>query len=170
MIDFLSWFGALPYTHKIFIAGNHDFFFEKENAKSLSAYMPQEVSYLNDSGVVIEGISIWGSPVTPWHFDWAFNKKRGKEINRHWSHIPEQTDLLITHGPPYNILDRVINDRPVGCRDLLKRVEEVKPKFHVFGHIHESFGKIQKGGTTFLNVCLLNERYELVHKPAVFDL
>ena len=121
-------------------------------------------------GIIINDIKIWGSPITPWHFDWAFNKKRGKEIAKHWSLIPPETDLLITHGPPYSILDQVVNERPVGDRDLLKRVMELKPKVHVFGHIHESYGKIRKEGCLFINACNVNEQYNLVNPPIVFDL
>ncbi|MCW3073682.1 MAG: metallophosphoesterase [Flaviaesturariibacter sp.] len=170
VLDFLSWFKGLNYTHKIFIAGNHDFFFEKEGKRSIEGYIPSNIIYLNDSGTNINGINIWGSPITPWHFDWAFNKKRGRDIARHWNLIPSDTDLLITHGPPYSILDQVLNERPVGDRDLLKRVGELKPKVHVFGHIHEAYGKCTKDGTRFYNVCNLNEHYELVNPPTVFDL
>lgn len=170
VMDFFSWFKSLDYTYKIFIPGNHDFFFEKESRQSLEGYIPPGVIYLNDSGINLNGLSIWGSPVTPWHFDWAFNKKRGKEIARHWSMIPAETDLLITHGPPYGILDQVVNGRPVGDRDLLKRVGEVKPKVHLFGHIHESYGRCSRDDTRFFNVSSLNERYESVNAPVIFDL
>ncbi|MDB5196797.1 MAG: metallophosphoesterase [Flaviaesturariibacter sp.] len=170
VIEFLTWFKGLPYTHKIFVAGNHDFFFEKESKRSIEGYLPAGITYLNDSGITINDLSIWGSPVTPWHFDWAFNKKRGKEIAKHWSLIPVATNLLITHGPPYGILDQVHGERSVGDRDLLKKVTEVKPQAHVFGHIHESYGKCKKEGIHFYNACSLNEKYELANPPLVFDL
>jgi len=170
VIDFLAWFGKLNYKYKIFIAGNHDFFFEKNKLPIIEKLVPPDVIYLKDSGIVIEGLSIWGSPVTPWFFNWAFNKHRGAAIRKHWNLIPTDTDVLITHGPPYGILDAVINQRRAGCKDLLEKVQEIKPKVHVFGHIHESYGMQNKGGIKFINGCLLNEGYELVNKPITFEL
>jgi Icc-related predicted phosphoesterase len=166
--DFLDWFGDLDYTHKIFIAGNHDFYFEID--KKIEHIIPVNVTYLNDSGVTINGINIWGSPVTPWFFNWAFNRERGKPIQKHWQMIPEDTDLLIVHGPPYGILDQVINERHVGCRDLLERLKVVKPKVVVTGHVHESYGVMKQSGIKFINASILNESYELVNKPIVFEL
>lgn len=170
VVDFLDWFGELDYTHKIFIAGNHDFYFEREKKKKIEDIIRGNVTYLNDSGVTINGINIWGSPVTPWFFNWAFNRERGKPIQKHWQMIPEDTDLLIVHGPPYGILDQVINERHVGCRDLLERLKVVKPKVVVTGHVHESYGVMKQSGIKFINASILNESYELVNKPIVFEL
>ncbi|MFN0204333.1 MAG: metallophosphatase domain-containing protein, partial [Bacteroidia bacterium] len=128
--EFMGWFKRQPFKYKVMIAGNHDFFFEKYSVYDVQAEIPDEVIYLNDSGCEIEGIRIWGSPIQPWFFDWAFNRKRGEEIRKHWALIPENTDILITHGPPYGILDKVVRDNsPVGCRDLLKKVQEIQPKY-----------------------------------------
>ncbi|HWJ28549.1 MAG TPA: metallophosphatase domain-containing protein [Flavisolibacter sp.] len=170
VLDFLNWFWAQPFMHKIFIAGNHDFFFEKEKPDEINELIPEGVIYLNDSGTQINGLQIWGSPITPWFYNWAFNRKRGEQIRRHWNLIPSNTDILMTHGPAYGYLDQVINDKHVGCLDLFKRVQQIKPKFHVFGHIHESYGDIKRNGVRFINACVLNEQYELVNKPLIFDL
>ena len=132
--------------------------------------IPESVIYLNDSGVTIEGINIWGSPVTPWFYNWAFNRHRGEEILKHWELIPANTNVLMTHGPVLGIHDSVINGEHVGCRDLLEKVKEIKPAFHVCGHIHEGWGKAKKGVTSFINACILNDSYELVNKPIVFEL
>ncbi|MFN0203866.1 MAG: metallophosphoesterase, partial [Bacteroidia bacterium] len=156
---------------KVMIAGNHDFFFEKYSVYDVQAEIPDNVIYLNDSGCQIEGINIWGSPIQPWFFDWAFNRKRGEEIRKHWALIPENTDILITHGPPYGILDKVVRDNsPVGCRDLLKKVQEIQPKYHIFGHIHEGRGQFFDGNTNFLNASVLDEKYRLVFEPMQFEL
>jgi predicted phosphohydrolase len=168
--DFLQWFAQQPFAHKIFIAGNHDFYFEKTHASDLKAIVPEGVVYLQDSGVVIDGITIWGTPVTPWFYDWAFNRHRGGAIAKHWNLIPPETNLLITHGPAFGILDTVLNGSHVGDKDLLKRVQEIKPAAHVFGHVHESYGRLKKGSTRFINASVLNEKYELVNPPVVFDL
>jgi Icc-related predicted phosphoesterase len=168
--DFLTWFGSLKYAHKIFIAGNHDFYFEQEKGASIEALLPKDVIYLQDSGIELNGIKIWGSPVTPWFYNWAFNRLRGAVINKHWKMIPADTDILITHGPPFGILDTVVNEKHVGCKDLLKKVQELQPKVHVFGHVHEAYGSIKKEATRFINASVLNESYELVNKPITFEL
>lgn len=170
VLDFLDWFARLNYTYKIFIAGNHDFYFEKKSPAILQTVIPPQVIYLNDSGVTINNINIWGSPVTPWFYNWAFNRARGADINRHWKLIPPQTDILITHGPAYGILDQIINGNNTGDKDLRKRIEEIKPKVHICGHIHEAYGSTKLGGTRFINATVLNESYELVNPPVVFEL
>lgn len=167
---FLDWFGAQPFRHKILVAGNHDFIAEREPAL-FESMIPENVIYLNDSGCEIEGIKIWGSPIQPWFFDWAFNRQRGADIRRHWDLIPADTELLITHGPPYGILDEVARDpRPVGCRDLLHKIKELRQlKVHVFGHIHEGYGQQEVNGTLFLNASVLDENYVLKNKPFVVE-
>lgn len=168
--DFLAWFSKQPFDHKIFIAGNHDFFFEKEKPSVVQQMMPAGVQYLKDEGVTIDGIKIWGSPYTPYFYQWAFNKRRGAALAKHWNNIPLDTDILLTHGPAYGILDMVINEQHAGDKDLLAKVMEVKPKVHVFGHIHESYGITKRNGTRFINACVLNESYEFANKPIAFDL
>ncbi len=166
---FMDWFGAMPHRHKVLIAGNHDFLAEQQPTV-FRALVPPGVTYLNDSGTEIGGIKIWGSPVSPWFFDWAFNRQRGADIRRHWDLIPDDTDILITHGPPYGILDKVVRDpRPVGCRDLLHRVGEIDVKICAFGHIHEAYGWRETGGTLFLNASILDENYDVKNRPLVVD-
>lgn len=82
--------------------------------------------------------------------------------------IPEETDVLITHGPPFGILDRTISGLEVGCEDLLKTIKKLKPKFHLFGHIHEAYGEENGINTTFINGSLLDEHYNLVNAPKEF--
>lgn len=168
--SFLDWFTALDFKHKVFVAGNHDFFFERVSPIEVQEMIPEGVVYLNDSFIEINGVKFWGSPITPWFYDWAFNRARGKEIQAHWELIPPQTDVLITHGPPQGILDRTLSGEQVGCADLLETIQEKPPKLHVFGHIHEGSGHIENNGTTFVNASVLDHRYNLVHEPFVFDL
>jgi Icc-related predicted phosphoesterase len=165
--DFLHWFARQDYTYKIFIAGNHDFYFENAALEDVQSIIPKDVIYLNDTGVTVEGLHIWGSPITPWFYNWAFNRHRGVAIKKHWDLIPLQTDILITHGPVQGILDRTTRNDVVGCADLLAAVQNVKPKMHICGHIHESYGSIEKNGTQFVNASVLNERYQLVNSPVV---
>ena len=165
VVRFLEWFKNQNYTHKIFIAGNHDFFFERASAKHIQSIIPKEVIYLNDSGICIDGFTIWGSPIQPTFYNWAFNRERGDEIDKHWQLIPKNTDILITHGPAFGVLDQTIRGEKVGCEMLIQKINEVKPKLHVFGHIHEGYGKIVEESTTFVNASVLDIHYQYTNLP-----
>jgi Icc-related predicted phosphoesterase len=168
--DFLFWYSNLPYRHKIFIAGNHDYLFEDRPtiAKELLDKYP-EVIYLEQSEVVIDGVKFFGSPYTPRFFDWAFNVDRGDAIREYWLKIPLDTDVLITHGPPKGHGDYTRRDhKNVGCWDLLDIVtSQVKPKYHVFGHIHEGYGVTKNDETTFINASSVDFMYNPVNAPIV---
>lgn len=167
--NFIDWFNSLDVKYKIFIAGNHDFIFEKYPSDFFREKLNSNTFYLNDDGITIEGIHIWGSPIQPWFNNWAFNRQRGDSIKKHWDLIPDSTNILITHGPPFGILDRTTRGDHVGCEELLESVHKIKPKYHVFGHIHEAYGVSEKEHTTYINASVLNERYHLVHDPIIFD-
>ncbi len=169
LLDFLLWFGHQPHRYKIFIGGNHDFCLEKMAPDVLQGLLPPGVVYLNDSRATIEGIHIWGSPVTPFHHNWAFNRHRGAHIRRHWQRIAAGTDVLLTHTPPFGILDQLVSEKSNGDKDLLETVRNLRPSIHVFGHIHEAYGSMVKSPTRFYNCSLLNEQYELVNKPITFE-
>jgi Icc-related predicted phosphoesterase len=170
IIQFLNWFESLNYQHKIFIAGNHDFFFENASASDIEAIIPPSVYYLNDSCKVIDNIKIWGSPITPWFHNWAFNRQRGKEIDLHWDKIPSDTDILVTHGPADTILDKTTRGIHTGCTGLLEKIRDIKPKYHICGHIHEAFGVYETSDTTFINASLLDENYRVKNKPVIFEI
>jgi len=163
--NFIEWFEKQPYTNKVFIAGNHDFFFEDFSQDEIQKALPKNMYYLNDSEIEIEGIKIWGSPITPEFHNWAFNRMRGSEIEKHWELIPNDTNILITHGPPYGILDKTFQNSHVGCVNLLEKLEIVQPKYHIFGHIHESCGWVKKGNTTFINTSALDLHYKIINTP-----
>ena len=165
--SFLDWFSNTEYTHKIFIAGNHDWGFVKET-EIADEYKEKGVTYLFDSSVVIDGVKFYGSPWQPEFFDWAFNLPRGKELAEKWNMIPDDTDVLITHGPAFGMLDWVMNGQRVGCEDLFNRVMQVKPKIHVCGHIHCAYGQKNFNGVEFLNASVLGERYTHENKPISF--
>ena len=169
-LNFLAWFREQDYKYKIFIAGNHDFYFEKNTSALINKIIPENVIYLCDSGAQIEGINIWGSPVSPWFYNWAFNRYRGSDIKKHWAKIPHHTDILITHGPVFGKLDITVQGEQVGCVDLLNALEKINPKIHLCGHIHEAYGEIKSTKTTFLNASVLDENYRLVNEPMIFDL
>ena len=164
---FNNFLGDLPHKHKIVIAGNHDFCFEREPQAAQKELT--NCIYLQDSEVVIEGIKFYGSPWQPWFFDWAFNLQRGEEIRRKWELIPSDTDVLITHGPPLNHGDKVSSGSAVGCEDLLNKIMEVKPRYHIFGHIHEDYGISKNENTTFINASTCTLSYKPENPPIVFE-
>jgi Icc-related predicted phosphoesterase len=168
--DFLGWFSVQDYEYKIFIAGNHDFFFEQADKEMVKAIIPENIIYLNDSGICIEGLHIWGSPVTPWFLNWAFNRQRGSDIKKHWDLIPQNTDILITHGPVYGILDKTIHGKKVGCEILKDVTDVIKPKVHICGHIHEAYGQVQILDTLYINASVLDVRYRLVNEAVMFEI
>jgi Icc-related predicted phosphoesterase len=163
--DFLL---ALPHRYKIVVAGNHDRAFEDHPAEARALFT--DFIYLQDAACTIEGIQIYGSPWTPAFNEWAFNLPRGAPLAEKWSRIPEQTDILITHGPPLGIGDEgsSIPER-AGCEDLRRRVQQLAPRLHLFGHIHQGGGRWQIGQTTYANVttdeCL--RPVSVIHYPPV---
>lgn len=172
IVLFNSWFAKLPHKHKIFVAGNHDWLFETNNNYARQI-LSDEIIYLQDSSVEIEGLKFYGSPFQPRFFDWAFNLMRGAELAEKWKLIPDDTNILITHGPPNGILDEVPRKYFVentGCEELRKRVEQIKPKLHVFGHIHRGYGQTEQFGVKFVNASNCDESYEPTQQPIVIDL
>jgi len=159
----------LPHQHKVIIAGNHDWLFQKEPALARSL-VPPEIEYLQDSYADIGGLSIWGSPWQPWFCDWAFNGPRDGSLKHIWSMIPDKTDILITHGPPAGHGDTLTDGNQVGCVDLRDAVARIRPKLHVFGHIHEGHGTTTNGHTKFVNASICDEAYRPILTPIVIDL
>jgi metallophosphoesterase superfamily enzyme len=160
---------ALPHRHKLVVAGNPDRCLErlgKEHGQALF----NNANYLQDSAIVIDGIRFYGSPWQPEFFQWAFNLPRGKALAEKWALIPGDTDVLITHGPPFGILDLTPEAENVGCHDLSHALKRVRPQLHVFGHIHHSHGIAVQDGTTFINACICNESYKPNHIVLYYDL
>lgn len=169
--DLDRWFSELPHAHKILIAGNHDWCFQDEPAEARE--LVRHAHYLQDSPLELGGFKFWGSPWTPVFFNWAFNLERGEALAERWARIPDDTDVLITHGPPAGILDRV--DPPVGsvrpgCEALTARVTQLVPRLHIFGHIHEDYGQVQIGNCLYINASTCNGSYQPLNAPVVIDL
>jgi predicted phosphodiesterase len=168
--DFRSWLSRQPARHIIGIAGNHDLVFE--HAPHL---VPRDLpwTYLQDSGTTWEGFKFWGTPWQPWFFDWAFNGSP-EQLARQWALIPEDTDILVVHGPPHGYGDGVPGPRGsirrCGCPHLLERIQEIRPQLVVFGHIHEGRGEWQLGPTRLANVTLLDAAYRPVYEPWSIEL
>jgi len=169
--NFFKWYGNLnQYKYKIIIAGNHDWLFERNRQLALS-YVPDNVTYLEDSGINIEGINFYGSPVQKPFYDWAFNRPEEK-LAVHWAAIPNNTDVIITHSPPYGIFDWSVYDKiHTGSPSLYKEIiERIKPKISVFGHIHSGHGITKIDDTIFINASNLDEKYQYSYEPIVVEI
>lgn len=203
--SFIKWFNAIDnYTHKIFIAGNHDMSFDSEKLMQDkidyfdgkrtvwdtegNTHIPAEgkpdwliellenglddnVYYLENSDITIDGLKVWGSPITPsFGYGWGFNKNRGYDINEVWNGIPSDTDIVITHGPIFGYCDRTqyggIN---VGCEQLYHKLNEVNPKLHFSGHIHEAYGYRSTNWGYAFNGCSCDLGYMVNNMPMTFD-
>lgn len=147
VLDFLNWYIDLPYKYKIFVTGNHDLCLW--DAKDIED-LPENVFFLQDRGVTIEGVKFFGI---------AYNHSERL--------IPEGTDIVITHEPPIMILDQSAG-RHWGNFPLLNRIKEVKPRYHFFGHAHESYGTLNQNGIIFSNASLLDDQCRLCHSPKLF--
>lgn len=171
--DFAKWLAVQPFEHKVVIAGNHDWMFELEptEARALLRKHCPRVVYLQDSGAKILGFEFWGSPWQPEFCDWAFNLPRGYEIGRYWAKIPKNTDVLITHGPPLGILDRTDRGEDTGCEDLAKELRvRLNLKLHIFGHIHEGYGVLEREDITYVNASICTLDYKPTNEPVLIEL
>ena len=170
--EFVQWYTSLNYRYKIFIGGNHDFGLQK-SPNIYDMMTPNNMNFLNDSHVTIDGIKIYGAPYTPTFLNWAYMKDRGTELKEYWDKVPADTDILVSHGPPHNILDYVEGDpygnkweaQHCGCLDQLNMLRKLKLPLNVFGHIHEDYGTKKVGKTQFINASSLDGRYVVRDKP-----
>ena len=173
---FFKWFSSLPYKYKIYIPGNHDTSFPKNYVQ-----IPENIIVLSHREVEIEGVKIFGSPYTPeFGVGWAYNVDRSK-IQRYWEQIPKDIDIIVTHGPAKGIMDLTFTKEgnlfQCGCKSLLNTIKDIKPKFHIFGHIHDESGiynagefNVPKIGTTFVNASVVNLRMEIVNHGVLIEL
>ncbi|MBX2870699.1 MAG: metallophosphatase domain-containing protein [Saprospiraceae bacterium] len=165
VVAFLDWFSDLDYAHKIFIGGNHDIFLDEYPVEVLEL-LPANVTYLRNNEYEVNGINIWGSPVSPDLIYWAFGKRRS-EMADHWRFMPGEVDILITHTPPFGILDQSSSYDHLGCEALLECVKEIKPRLHIFGHIHASYGSREEEETTYINASNLDSYQGLINPPII---
>jgi len=164
-----DWLRGLPHAHKVVIAGNHDFCLQR--TPSQARELLTGMHYLEDEALEIEGLRIYGSPWQPWFFDWAFNLRRGPALAECWAKIPENTQILLTHGPPAGILDQTDRSLRAGCEDLTARLDQLNDlRLHVFGHIHEAYGKHRDAqGRLFLNASICTLAYKPTQSAWVVD-
>lgn len=170
IMPFLNWLSKQPAKYKVFIPGNHDWGFEKNPDFYRHECQERGITLLIDEIVDLEGLKIYGSPITPFFCNWAFNRFPGPEIQKHWDLIPKGIDILVTHGPPRGFLDQTVFGEQCGSEELLYKILENRPKVHIFGHMHDCHGLKTFDGIKFYNVTICDERYKAVHKPTEIDL
>lgn len=160
---------ASKYQKVFIVAGNHDFAFE-DKGKEVKEILSEidNLVWLDNEYIGFGGLSFYGSSEQPWFHDWAYNRSE-EYLKSHWGGLLD-VDVLITHTPAYGILDRTIYGKNVGCKWLLDAIGRVKPRLHVFGHIHESYGREEVGDTLCVNAALCNIKYEPTNAPIVVDL
>lgn len=171
IVSEIEYLKSLHYPHTIIVAGNHDFLFQDDPMIARLIVEERGLTYLEDSMTTIEGVSFFGSPWSPTFGRWAFMRHRGRPMKERWEAIPAGIDVLITHSPPTGIGDLTEEGDNAGCSDLLYEVSQrIKPRLHVFGHIHEGYGVYPAGEITYVNAALCDRQYRPWQAPIVFDI
>ena len=167
ILDFDDWLGELPHRWKVLIPGNHEFFLESDPSRRGRI---TNATILIDEGVEIMGLKTWGSPMTPL-YGGAFGRSSGRDRANVYAQIPGDSDILVTHGPPFGILDQAPgSEYHSGCPQLLDAVRRIKPMIHIFGHAHGGYGTFNTPDTLFVNAALPGEGYGMRNPPHVFRL
>ncbi len=150
-LAFLDWLASFD-AARVLIGGNHDRWAEREPAEMEAACRARGIEWLLERAIEVRGARLYGAPWTPRFRDMAWNVDRGEAIAAKWAKIPAGLDVLVTHGPPHRVLDRMFLGAHVGCEALRDAVRARAPRLHVFGHIHEAAGETSLGDTHCLNV------------------
>lgn len=164
---FNDWLGALPHRHKLVIAGNHDWVCARK--PRLTPQILSNATYLCDKQIIIDGYQFYGSPWQPRFFDWAFNLDP-PQLRAVWARVPAEVDVLITHTPPLGVLDGTSRGEAAGCPELTAALPRLRPRLHLFGHIHEAYGQCAIGPTTFANASCCTLDYQPINPPLVIEL
>ena len=157
-----AWFGRQEFERILCIGGNHDF--DMQARAERGGPVLRNAEYLQDQVHEYRGVRFYGSPWTPELVDWAYYLD-DDALRARWELIPNDVEILITHTPPYGVLDRNTAGRHCGCRELHNRLLDLHPRIHCFGHIHASAGTTYLNGTTYVNASMVNRRYEIAHQP-----
>ena len=166
LLDFGAWLGELPHAFRVVVPGNHDFVLEDPSRRQLIS----NATLLVNQGIEAFGLKIWGSPVTPLSGE-AFGVASEQDRAQLYSQIPDDTDVLVTHSAPFNILDKAADsDYHAGCHQLLDAVRRVKPMLHLFGHVHGAYGTFSTPETLFVNAALPGRDFGMNNPPHVLRL
>lgn len=163
---FRPWLDQVPAKEIVAIAGNHDFIFQQNRPDLLPEL---RWHYLQDSGIELLGLKIWGTPWTPTFYKWAFMKD-DQDLVECFAYMPQDLDILISHGPPRGILDKNRGGYSCGSQSLLNAILDNRPKHTVFGHIHEAYGHFNLDGQKFYNVSQLDDTYRLRRGPTLIEV
>ena len=193
--DFHKWLNKQEAGYIISVQGNHETWVEKNfaQAKEIAEKACPGVHFIDEGAVEIEGVKFYGSAITPFFCNWAWNRARSEAeqvqyqprtgrmsiiplIKPHWDKIPDDTQILITHGPPHGILDKVYEydgvtvREQVGCKLLMDRIHALKQiKMHCFGHIHGSSGEQSFMGVKYINASICDEQYQPTNPVRIFE-
>jgi Icc-related predicted phosphoesterase len=159
----LDWFTSLNFKYAVWIGGNHDRYLEELWRAKIEPVMPNNIHYLMNNQVTVNGIKFWGSPFSPMYNQWHFMDFL-PGLKKIWTTIPQDTDIVLTHCPPFGINDQV-NGISQGCPALRDKIKEIKPKYHIFGHIHEGYGIYCDENTTYINASLMDGYYDMTNDP-----
>ena len=174
IVSFITWFSKLQYKYKIIVAGNHDIQIHSMLNWFLGLLTNTGIIYLQDSGINLKDKKIYGTPWSPIFMNWAF-MLYSDELEYYYNKIPNGIDLLISHCPPYGILDTSYNVVKMdlehyGSKELLSVVTKVSPKHHIFGHLHDGYGDIKINNTHYYNVSICNDSYNPIGKVTIIDI
>lgn len=164
LIRLNNWFKKMrkySFHEIIYVPGNHDIIIEED--PGFSREILDQATILIDETFIYKGIKIHGSPYVPTFGNWAFMKP-DLNLQRHWDNIPDDTDVLITHGPPYGILDKNHIGQCCGSQTLYMAVSKKQPLFHCFGHIHEGAGTYCIDPTTYINAAIITSYWDTTNK------
>ena len=167
ILDFNDWLGELPHRWKVCVPGNHEFFLEAHPSRRR---LISNATLLINKGIEVVGLKIWGSPTTPL-YGGAFGMNSPDDRMKLWARISGDVDILLTHAPPYGILDQSLGTaNHAGCPQLLDAVQRLKPKLHIFGHAHGVHGVVSSDDTLFVNAALLGIDGDLNQHAVVLRL
>lgn len=180
IIAFASWFGSLPHGHKVFVPGNHDIDIQNNEAMWRQHFKQMGITMTSNGVVFVGDLKLLCVSYVPVYGQWAFMRDEA-DLHRLYTIMPVQQgdiDILVTHGPPLGILDFVCGydldtgapGWSLGSKALREFVHKIKPRAHVFGHIHEGAGEYAEDGTLFFNAAMCNRVASTMNKPLEFEL
>jgi Icc-related predicted phosphoesterase len=171
VMDFIQWYSELRFSHKILVAGNHDRFIEKRKQEFLEILNGRNIIYLENQSVQVDAYKLFGSPYTRiFGGIGSFTYSNEDEAREIWDIIPNGSDIIITHGPPEGFRDySKTENKNTGCAVLLEHILKIKPAYHIFGHLHESYGIDSNEDTVFVNASLVNGAEEVINSPIVIE-
>lgn len=169
-VEFRYWLGGQPCKECVAIAGNHDWIWDQ-----MPASVPKlnaNFHYLCDEAGELLGLKLYGTPQQPIFNHWAFNREP-EQLERYYAEIPEGLDILISHCAPFKIMDKVEREnfsKHAGSKELKRRIQAVRPRYVIYGHMHGCYGVEEKDGITYVNCSLLDESYKMTKEPIYLEI